>query len=135
MSEENKALVRKLYEAVSSGDLEALGAAISDSVVEHEELPGFPPTKEGTLQFFTAVREAFPDFRMDVEDMLAEGDKVSVRATMSGTQKGEFMGIPATGKHVKVPLSDYLRVQNGQIVEHWGVMDNGAVMQQLEVAG
>lgn len=135
MSEENKAIVRRLYEAINSGDYPAIGGVISDAFVDHEEFPGFAPTKEGTLQFFKALRESFPDARMNVDDMIAEGEKVSVRATMSGTHRGEFMGIAATGKRVNVPLSDYMRLENGKLVEHWGVMDNGAMMQQLGIAG
>lgn len=135
MSEENKAIVRRLYEAINSGDYPAIEGVISDAFVDHEELPGFAPTKEGTLQFFKALRESFPDARMNVDDMIAEGEKVSVRATMTGTHRGEFMGIAATGKRVNVPLSDYMRLENGKLVEHWGVMDNGAMMQQLGIAG
>ena len=131
MSEENKAMVRRLYEAVNSGDMSALEASIAESFVDHEEVPGFPPTKEGTIQFFGALREAFPDLRMSVEDVLAEGDKVSVRAMMSGTHEREFAGMPATGKKINVPLIDHLRLENGKVVEHWGVMDSGAMMQQL----
>lgn len=135
MSEENKAIVRGIYEAMNSGDLSGLAETISDSFVDHEELPGYPPTKEGTLQFFRALRDAFPDFRVNVEDMVAEDDKVIIRATMRGTHSGDFMGIAATGKQVQVPMADFLRLENGKVLEHWGVMDNGAMMQQLGVSG
>ena len=134
MSEENKAIVRRAYEAMNSGNLALLGEVVSDSFVDHEELPGIPPTKEGLLQFFKGIRESFSDFRMSLDDMVAEGDKVFIRATMNGTHRSEFMGIPATGKQISVPVGDFVRLENGKVVEHWGVMDSGMMMQQLGVS-
>lgn len=131
MSEENKALVRRAYDAMNSGDFASLDEIISDTFVEHEEMPGVAPTKEGVLQYFKAMRDAFGDFRMSLDDMIAEGDKVFLRGSMSGTHNGEFMGIPATGKKINVPMGDFLRIDNGKVVEHWGVTDSGAMMQQL----
>ena len=66
-----------------------------------------------------------------VDDLIAEGDKVFVRARMTGTHQGEFMGIPATGRTIDVGVADFIRFDNGLFVEHWGVMDTGALMQQL----
>jgi predicted ester cyclase len=63
--------------------------------------------------------------------MVAEGDKVFVRATMQGIQRAEFLGIPSKGKPMLVPVADVLRFENGRIVEHWGVMDTGQMMEQL----
>ena len=67
--------------------------------------------------------------------MVAEGDKVFIRATMGGTHQGEFMGIPATGKRNEVPFGDFVRFEGGKVVEHWGVTDTGKMMEQLGVAG
>lgn len=69
---------------------------------------------------------------MTIEAMVAEGDKVFIRATMSGTQQGEFIGIPAAGKQMVVPFADFVRFAGGRAVEHWGVTDIGAMMQQLK---
>ena len=74
---------------------------------------------------------SFSDFAMNVEDMGAEGDKVFVRATMQGIQRAEFMGIPSKGKPMLVPVADVMRFEHGRIVEHWGVMDTGQLMEQL----
>jgi predicted ester cyclase len=71
--------------------------------------------------------------RMNVDEMIAEGDRVSVRGVMSGKHTGEFMGVPPTGNQLNVPLSDYFRIANGKIAEHWGVMDSGAMLMQLGV--
>jgi predicted ester cyclase len=77
------------------------------------------------------MRAAFRDFAMTIEDMVAEGDKVFIRATMKGTQQGEFMGIPASGKQMAVPCADLVRISGGRILEHWGITDTGAMMRQL----
>jgi predicted ester cyclase len=90
-----------------------------------------PPTKAGTLEMFKAFHQSFPDFAIQLDDLIAEGDKVFVGATMTGTHEGEFMGIPATGKQISEPIADLLRVRDGKAVEHWGVTDSGAMMQQL----
>ena len=74
----------------------------------------------------------FPDLRMEPEDLIASGDKVVVRARGTGTNDGPFMGMPATGKRVDVPLIDILRFgDDGLIYEHWGVFDAMGMMQQL----
>jgi steroid delta-isomerase-like uncharacterized protein len=133
VSEENKAAVRRVYDALNSGDLTALADTLADDVVEHEEIPGLSPDKEGVIQFFKDCMEAIGGFRMNVEEIIAEGDRVSVRATASGTHRGEFMGIPATGAQLNVGLSDYFRLEGGKVKEHWGVMDTGAMLMQMGV--
>ena len=133
MSEENKALARRVYEAINAGDMQTLRDSLADDVIEHEEFPGLDAasSKEGIIQQFEMMRAAFPDFTLSLDDMIAEGDKVFIRATMRGTHQGDFMGIPATGKKIEVPVGDFVRIVNGKGVEHWGVTDTGAMMQQL----
>ena len=72
---------------------------------------------------------------MTIEDMIAEGDRVFVRAVMAGTHKGEFLGVAPTGKRIAVPFGDFVRLEAGRIVEHWGVTDSGVMMQQLGQGG
>jgi steroid delta-isomerase-like uncharacterized protein len=130
-----EATARRFYELVSSGDLDAFGAALSDDFVEHEETPGLAPTKEGVLQFFAMYLAAFPDMRMEPQDILIRGDKVTVRARATGTHEGELMGMPATGKRIDVQLIDILRFgDDGLAHEHWGVFDVFGMMQQLGVS-
>lgn len=131
MSVDAKDVVGRVYAAVSSGDFETLSGLMADDVVEHEEIPGLEPNKEGVLAFFRGMRQSFPDVSMTVEDMIAEGEKVAVRFTLSGTHRGEFMGMPATGNEITVPGIDFFRVRDGQIAEHWGVSDMAAMMEQL----
>ena len=74
---------------------------------------------------------AFSGFTLTVHDTIAEGDKVFTRTTMSGTNVEKFMGMPATGKHIEVPIGDYFRLANGKVSEHWGVTDTGIMKEQL----
>ena len=81
-------------------------------------------TKEGTLEFFRILLGAFPDWRMTVEDLIASGDKAVARVTVTGTHKGEFMGVPPAGTRVDVQLIDIMRFDGaGLVCEHWGVAD------------
>ena len=128
MSEENKALVRGFYDDINRGEVDAFMAKLADDFVEHEAFPGVPPTKQGVGMLFDQLRKAFSGFRMNVEAIAADGDMVVVRVTMTGTHVGEFMGIPPSGKEVRVPLCDWTRVRGGKAVEHWGVTDTSALM-------
>jgi steroid delta-isomerase-like uncharacterized protein len=131
MSEVNKAVVQQLFDGVTSGNLDVFDKLLSDDFVEHEEMPGMPGGKEGVKSLFRMLRGSFPDLRMTASLIIAEGDLVSAFVTATGTHRGEFMGIPATGKSVSLNLTDWMRVQNGKVTEHWGVSDMGALMQQI----
>ncbi len=129
------ATVRAAYEHIGAGDIDGFGDFIADDFVEHEVFPGLNPDKEGTKQLFRMMIAAFPDLRFDPEDILVSGEKVVVRARVTGTNNGDFMGMPATGTSVDVQAIDILRLgDDGLAHEHWGVMDMMSMMQQLGVA-
>ena len=126
--------MRRAYDLISEGDIDGFGALVADDFVEHEEAPGLPATKEGVLTLFHGYRAAFPDLRMTVEDVIAQGDKSVARVTTTGTQTGAWMGMPASGRKVEVHLIDIMRFDDeGRICEHWGVMDMLSMLQQLGV--
>jgi predicted ester cyclase len=105
---------------------------LADGFVEHEEMPGLTPTKEGVIDLFRMYTAAFPDLRMTPEDVLPSGDKVVARVRVTGTHQGEFLGMPATGSAVDVQLIDIIRFgEDGLAHEHWGVLDTLTMMQQL----
>ena len=135
MSEqENKDIVLRSYqEVINTGDFDSAEEFFSTDLVEHEEVPGLtgPPGIEGFKQAFSILRGAFPDLRMDVHDMIAEGDKVVARVSVHGTHRGELMGMPPTGARVEVTATDIFRIEGGKIAEHWGNFDNLGMMQQL----
>src|SRR5262245_31654541 len=128
------AAARRASDLINAGDLDGVGALIADDLVEHDTAPGLEPTKEGVLQFFQMYRAAFPDLRMEPEQVFVNGDTVAVYFRATGTQTGEFMGIPATGKSVDVHGVDIVRFgDDGLAREHWGVFDALGMMQQLGV--
>ncbi|MGW5241995.1 ester cyclase [Monashia sp. NPDC004114] len=131
---DHAAVMRKTYERINNGDIAGFGDLVADDFVEHQGAPGFPDTKEGTLDYFRVLLAAFPDLRMKVEDLIADGDKTVARVAVSGTHEGEFMGIPPTGKHAEIQLIDIMRFNHaGQVTEHWGVGDMLSLLQQLGV--
>jgi steroid delta-isomerase-like uncharacterized protein len=132
-TEQDKALVRRFVEEIfNQGNMRLADEIVAPDFVEHEQLPpGIPNGREGVKALTSMMRSAFPDFKATIEDILADGDKVVIRMTWSGSHKGEFMGIPATGKRVSIGVIDIIRVSNGKFVEHWGQMDAMGMMQQL----
>lgn len=135
-AEDNVATTLRFYEeAVNSGHFELFDDFLAEDFVEHEDLPGFPPTREGVKQWFTLLRTAFPDLKFDVEFTMADGDKVAAYLTISGTQAAEFLGVPSQGHAFRVKTVDIIGFKNGKAVEHWGVTDTGAMMQQLTGEG
>jgi steroid delta-isomerase-like uncharacterized protein len=134
-TEQNKALFRRFVEEVfNQGNVSTIDEFLAPNFVEREVLPpGTPSGREGVKQLTMMFRTAFPDFNVSIDDMIAEGDKIVARTTWSGTQKGEFMGIPPSGKRVSFDVIDIIRISEGKGVEHWGVMDSSAMMQQLGV--
>jgi steroid delta-isomerase-like uncharacterized protein len=135
----NKALVRQVYEEIfNTGNLEQLDKYFAADSVDHEVMPGRkePQTCQDNIKEFLGVfRKAFPDLQIKVDDLIAEGDKVVARCTLTGTHKGEFMGMPPTGKTFSIQVIDIVRFTDGKCVEHWGISDDAELMQQLGDAG
>ncbi|MEQ1575845.1 MAG: ester cyclase [Vicinamibacterales bacterium] len=126
------ATMRRLYDLINAGDIDGFGALLADNFVEHEELPGLARTRDGVTAFFRMYIAAFPDLRMDPEDVIASDDKVVARVRATGTHKGAFMGMSPTGRRVEVQLIDIMRFgDDGRVREHWGVFDQLTMMQQL----
>jgi steroid delta-isomerase-like uncharacterized protein len=130
----NADTMRQFYDRVNAGDIDGFAALIADDLIEHEEVEGLPQTKEGVVQFFEMFRAAFSDLRMEAEDIIESGDKAWARIRITGTNDGEFMGMPATGKSVDLQAVDIVRFnEEGVAAEHWGVTDSMTMMQQLGV--
>ncbi len=133
MSEQNKQLVRRAIEEVyNRGNLDLVDELVSSDFVAHtpsEEIRG----PAGIKQFATALRTAFPDLQMTIEDQIADGDRVVTRWTATGTHTGPFQGIPPTGKSGKITGIDIDRIVNGKAVECWTNTDDLGLLQQLGV--
>ncbi|MFN2197427.1 MAG: ester cyclase [Anaerolineales bacterium] len=135
-AEQNKALFRRFVEEFfNQGNIGLVDEIVKPNFAEREELPpGFPTGREGVKQLTMVLRTAFPDFKATIEDMIAEGDKVVVRMTWRGTHKGEFLGVPPSGKSVSFEVIDIVRFEGGKFAEHWGLWDSTKMMQQIGAA-
>ena len=131
---DHAATMMGMYDRLSAGDVDGFGDLLADDFVDHEELPGLEPTKEGVKAFFRMYTAAFPGLRVVSEDLLTSGDKVVSRSRATGVHQAELMGIPATGRSIDVQFIDIIRFgDDGLAHEHWGVFDTMKMMQQLGV--
>ena len=126
------ASMQSFFGLVNSGNIDGFVDLFAEDFVEHETAPGLPPDREGTMQLFKMMQAAFPDMKWDPQDILVDGDKVVARVHFTGTNTGEFMGMPATGRSVSVEAIDIVRFDaDGLAQEHWGVLDMMGMMTQL----
>lgn len=131
----NKAAVRRFHQATNTGDLQLISNTI-DELVEPDAAIRTPLPIEATgaqavMEVFTRLVGAFPDLRVTIEDLIAEGDKVVSRNTVTGTHRGDFMGHPATGNSVNYSEIFIFRFAGGRVVETWGVVDVLSLMRQI----
>ena len=130
-TEENKALTRRIAEEIINlGNLD-----VADEVYAKDFINYVPPDEikgpEGIKQYFSQMRNAFPDIKSTTQDQIAEGDKVVDYQVVTGTHKGEFQGIAPTGKQIKVTATIINRIAGGKIVESWSNIDMLGLMQQI----
>jgi steroid delta-isomerase-like uncharacterized protein len=135
MSEQNGVLVdRAIAEVWNKGNYAILNELVASDVVIHSSTPGEEiHGPEGIKQFYSALREAFPDIHFTIEDQIAQGDRVVTRWSARATHKGEFQGIPPTDKQVNLSGIDIDRLVNGKVVECWPIVDELNLLQQLGV--
>lgn len=131
--DENKAVVRR-FNAITQqffrgGDVNGLEEVCAPDFVHHG--PGMPPDLAGLKQMAPVFRTAFPDIELVTEDLVAEGDRVVDRVTVRGTHRGEFMGIPPSGKRFEMQEIHIARIVDGKIVERWTQFDMFGLLQQI----
>jgi len=125
-------MFRKFFQDVESkGQIHVIDEIFSKDVILHSPFPGLPAGPEGLKQGITLLRSAFPDFAVTEEDMIAEGDKVVARCTVSGTHHGDFLGMAPSGRSFKNTEIMIARFENGQIAELWSVVDEISQRKQL----
>ena len=131
-----EALVRRLIEdGFNRGDLAVCDELIADDMAEHQDFgPGHARGAGGVKAVIASLRRAFPDFHLAIEATAVDGGTVWLRMTGTGTNHGPFMGNPPTGRPMRVHVFDVLRVEDGRIVEHWGVPDRLGALVQLGLA-
>jgi steroid delta-isomerase-like uncharacterized protein len=131
MSEQHKALIRRVVEEVyNGGKLDAVDELVSSDFMIHAGAHDIRGAGEAR-QYVTSLHEAFPDIHFTIDDQFADGDRVATRWTARGTHSGMFQGIPPTGKEIRMTAIDIDRVANGKIVECWTSVDELGLLQQL----
>jgi len=119
-----------IYEAINTGNLALLDKYVAPGYTEHSEgFQGVEPFKQQIIAF----RAAFPDLRVTIEDLLADGGRFASRTTVTGTHTGDLMGMPPTGTHISVEAVDIGRVADGQAQERWGGLNMYSLLTQLGV--
>jgi steroid delta-isomerase-like uncharacterized protein len=131
--EANKQLAHQFYDAFNRHDSEAMSQLVSTNAADYTfYFPSMPATDwRGRKQFVANVIRAFPDINHHILDIIAEGSKVAIRFNITGTHKGEFHGVPATGKRISVDCMNFLSIKDGKIVEEWSNSDMIGLMRQI----
>jgi steroid delta-isomerase-like uncharacterized protein len=133
-TEDNKAIVLRNYEELNKGNLGIVDELYATNYVGHTAgLPEPVRGREALKPLLAAYFTAFPDLHETPEDLIAEGDKVAIRVTYRGTHKGDFQGLPPTGRQVQFTSIDIYRLAGGKIVEQWVEFDGPGMLQQLGV--
>ena len=133
-AEENRTLIRRFYdEGWTQNNLDVYDELVTDDFEDHQAVPGLPPGREGFKALNVMFRAAFPDLRVDIDNVVAEDDKVGCRWRSTGTHAGGLFGIPPTGNRVDVTATVFYRVENGRLAEGWISRDDVGLMRQLGV--
>ena len=133
MSAENIAIVRRLTEeGFVGGKVDVVDDVVAVNCVDHDPMPGQPQGREGQRATCQMIVDGVSDRSVE-DDVLAVDDKVIENWTFTGTHTGDFLGVPATGKRLSVRGMEIWRLDQGQIVERWGVIDVAGAMEQLGV--
>jgi steroid delta-isomerase-like uncharacterized protein len=131
-AEQNAATMRRFVQEVQSqGQIGLVDDYLSPDFVDRTPFSGAGVTRDDVKGVFGMLRAAFPDHDAVVLDMVSEGDRVTTYKTFNGTHRGEFMGIPATGRPVSIRVIDIVRFDDGRIAEHWNVVDVAGLLHQL----
>ena len=134
MTTQTQKMVERIpLEVLNNDSFGLIDELVSSDFVEHYAQPGVPPTRQGFKETAIALKKAFPDLRYTIEDSIETGDRIVHRLSATGTMKGDFLGIPATGKRATWTEIHIGRVANGRLVEHWGLVDQLAMLVQLGV--
>jgi steroid delta-isomerase-like uncharacterized protein len=134
MSAENKALVRRFYQEIDKGNIDAMDDLVAEDYIDHSPppFPGLKSGREGLKQGFRWFSQATPGYHR-IEDQIAEGDKVVTRLTAIGTHEGDLPGAPRTGNKLEMTAIVIHRIADGKLVEKWSNKDVLGFLQQLGV--
>lgn len=130
---DNKAIVERFEHAFAANDAVAIDELCDPGLVDHNPVPGHPPTLDGFKSAIAGYKAAFPDLTVDLGEVAADGDTVATRWMVAGTHEGEMMGIPPTGKQITVEGMNFYHLRDGRITDVWTQFDAVAMLEQLGV--
>jgi steroid delta-isomerase-like uncharacterized protein len=134
MSKEvNLATLGKFAEAANTGNFDLFREAVSPENIDHDPAHGQVAGPEGYRMFFSGLRAAFPDMRVALDTMVADEESIAIAYTLTGTHNGSLIGIPPTGKKIKIRGMQISKFKDGKMVERWGSSDELGMLQQLGV--
>jgi C-1 hydroxylase len=128
-AESNKSLVQQFLASWNCGDVQAMARHWAPDMVHHTRTGAYGPSEVFSL--IGGFMQSFPDLQFQIEDMVAEGDFVATRMTARATHRQDFMGVPASGKQISCSVMGLIRVADGKIAEHWNIMDELYLLQQI----
>jgi predicted ester cyclase len=131
-TEANRAVIERFIDGYNLGDLSVIDTFIANEIVDHGR-PFLPPGRDAHRAFHETLEAAISDLHIQVDDLIAEGDKVVFRGVVTGRHTGELMGIPATNRTFSLSVIDINRIKDGKIVERWGVQDDLGMLRQLGI--
>jgi len=129
--QDNLAIQEKFGNAVNSGKLELLRDVVAQDVVDHDPAPDQGPGPEGYIRMFADLRTSFPDLAVSVDQIVMDDDKIAIAYMITGTQKGEFLGVAPTGRKIHARGVQIARFRDGKMVERWGSSDQLGILQQI----
>ncbi|WLT30991.1 ester cyclase [Geothrix sp. PMB-07] len=129
-----KAIVRRFNrEVIEEGNMAVFAELVAPDFINHTAVPGTPAGRDGFAAFFTGLlRTAFTEIRVHIHDQVGEGDKVATRKTIEGLHTGSFLGRAATGRRIRIRVTDIVVIREGRYCEHWGSADLHGALQQIE---
>ncbi|MPZ24216.1 MAG: hypothetical protein GEU28_11900 [Dehalococcoidia bacterium] len=131
MTEDNKAMILRFEEAFAANDQQTLRDLLAEDVVDHTPAPGAAQGREGFVQFVDTLHRAFQDMNQNVDDVIAEGDAVLTRWSVTGRHSGDFLGLRASNKTVSISGLTLYKVRGGRVAETWNHFDTLDMMQQI----
>lgn len=127
----NVAIQERFGEAINTGDFSIFDQIVAADVLDHDPAPDQSPGPEGYKIFFGVLRRAFPDLKINVEHVVADGDTVAIAYTIAGTHRGDFLGHAPTGKPISARGVQIARFDQGKMVERWGSSDQLGILKQI----
>ncbi|PZR68203.1 MAG: ester cyclase [Solirubrobacterales bacterium] len=130
-SETNIAALERMAEMVNTGNLDTLDEVVDQDAVDHDPAPGQERGPEGFKDFFSTLRAAFPDLKLEPVTVVADDEHVAMAYTINGTHQGEFQGIAASGRRISARGVEIVKFRDGKLIERWGSSDELGILMQL----